>query len=251
MKSVFKYVDSRKAVLDILDSKTQIRPEEKIPQNDSEFSYKNGVKTWVGALFLDMRDSSSFFTENKPDIVARIMRAYYSEIIKILEDNENYREIGMRGDCIYAIYCAPKQADLNEIFDDAVVINTFNNMFQKILAEKNYPQFSMGIGLGASEDVVVKVGRKNSGYNDKLWIGDAVINASNLSSLGDSEKGYPIYVDSTFFYNIKDFPIGKDETQTNESFFVEETRDDEIIYKCNVIKTKFEQWIDNDFKEDN
>lgn len=250
MKSVFKYIESRKAVLDILDSKTQIRPEETIPQNDSEFSYQNGVKTWVGALFLDMRDSSSFFTDNKPDIVARIMRAYYSEIIKILEDNANCREIGMRGDCIYAIYSAPKQADLNEIFDDAVVINTFNNMFQKILAQKNYPHFSMGIGLGASEDVVIKVGRKNSGYNDKLWIGDAVINASNLSSLGDSEKGYPIYVDSTFFYNIKSFPIGSGETETNESFFEEDYYNNQTVYKCNVIKIKFEKWIEAGFKEE-
>lgn len=250
MKNVFKYVDSRKAILEILDNKTDIRQENKVPKSDNEFSYDNGIKTWVGALFLDMRDSSSFFTENKPDIVARIMRAYYSEIIKILEDNENCREIGIRGDCIYAIYSAPKQADLNEIFDDAVIINTFNNMFQKILAQKSYPQFSVGIGLGASEDVVVKVGRKNSGFNDKIWIGDAVINASNLSSLGDSSKDYPIYVDSTFFYNIKDFPIGKDEKETNEIFFKEEIFDDETVYKCNVIKAKFEQWINNGFKED-
>ena len=248
MKDVFKYVKSREAVLEILDSKTAIRTENKIPQSDSEFSYSNGVRTWVGALFLDMRDSSSFFTDNKPDIVARIMRAYYSEIIKILEDSENYREIGIRGDCIYAIYSAPKQADLNEIFDDAVIINTFNNMFQKILAQKNYPQFSVGIGLGASEDVVVKVGRKNSGFNDKLWIGDAVINASNLSSLGDSKNGYPIYVDSTFYYNIKDFPIGKDEKVTNESFFEEESLDNETVYKCNVIKVQFEKWIEDGFK---
>ena len=250
MKSSFKYIESRKAVLEILDSKTAIRKENKIPQNASEFSYSNGVKTWVGALFLDMRNSSDFFTENNPDIVARIMRAYYSEIIKILEDNDNYREIGMRGDCIYAIYSAPKQADLNEIFDDAVVINTFNNMFQKVLAQKNYPQFSMGIGLGASEDVVVKVGRKNSGFNDKLWIGDAVINASNLSSLGDSKNGYPIYVDSTFYYNVKDFPIGKDEKATNESFFEEEPLDNETVYKCNVIKVQFEKWIESGFKSE-
>lgn len=250
MNSIFDYKQSRKRILEILDDKTDIRPEYRIPKDESTFTYDNGIKTWVGALFLDMRNSSAFFTENKPDVVARIMRAYYSEIIKILEDNDIYREIGIRGDCIYAIYSVPQKSDLNDIFDDAVTINTFNNMFQKILSQKNYPRFSIGIGIGASEDVVVKVGRKNSGFNDKIWIGNAVVDASNLSSIADSVYDYPIYVNSTFYFNIKDFPIYDGAKETNSSFFSEDDKNNKTVYKCSVIKTAFTNWINRDFKDE-
>ena len=53
------------------------------------------------------------------------MRAFCSEIIDILRKNDNYRQIGIRGDCIYAIYSTPKQSDLHAILDDAILINTF------------------------------------------------------------------------------------------------------------------------------
>lgn len=250
MNGVFNYKESRKKVLEILDDKTDIRSESSIPRDESTFTYANGIKTWVGALFLDMRDSSIFFTENKPDVVARILRAYYSEIIKILEDNDIYREIGIRGDCVYAIYSVPQKSDLNAIFDDAITINTFHKMFQKILYQKNYPRFSIGIGLGANEDVVVKVGRKYTQHNDKIWIGDAVVNASNLSSIGDSYNGYPICVDSTFYFNIKDFPIYEGSKEKNSSFFVEDYIKGKTIYKCNVVNTAFVQWINRDFKDE-
>lgn len=54
-----------------------------------------------GAIFVDVRDSSKLFSkkglENKKE-TAKLIRAFTSEIIEILRDSENLKEIGIRGD---------------------------------------------------------------------------------------------------------------------------------------------------------
>lgn len=246
---MFNYKESKGNILNILQSKTLIQEENKIPLSISEFTFENGIKTWVGALFVDMRDSTTYFQQNKSDIVARVMRAFYSEIIGILEQRDTVREIGIRGDCVYAIYSTPLKSDLNDIFDDAVVINTFNNMFQIILKQNNLPQFSIGIGLGAGYDVIVKAGKKYSGHNDYLWIGDAVINASNLSSLGDSYNDYSIYMDSTFYENIKDFYANTEKKITNSTLLKSKNVEGKIVYYGNIVKTLYDNWINEGMKD--
>lgn len=238
----------KQEITSILGEKTKIEEPISFSKDDKEFTYSNGIRTWVGALFLDIRRSSKFFKENNEDVVARVLRAYFREIINYLSKNEKQREIGLRGDCVYAIYSVPEKSDLNNIFDDAVWLVTFNKMFQKILLQNHFPTFSIGIGLGAGKDLIIKAGKEHTEYHDKIWIGDAVINASNLSSLGESEFGYPIYADSTFYYNIKDFPLGADSNESNASLFQEfKTSNGMIVYRCNAIKTAFNNWINDEF----
>ena len=96
-------------------SPTKIVEKENIPSSDAEFTYENGIKAWVGALFVDIVDSSNLFKSPNED-TARIIRSFCSEIISILKDDNNYREIGIRGDCVYCIYNAPYQTDLVYIY---------------------------------------------------------------------------------------------------------------------------------------
>ena len=243
------YDDCLKRVNDILDDKTEIKSLDHIPANDNLLTYKNGIKAWVGALFLDMRNSTDYFIDNKPDIVARVIRAFYSEIIGILKEGDFYREIGIRGDCIYAIYDANKKKDLNEIFDKAVRINSFQDMFQKNLRKKGFPTFSIGIGLGASKNLIIKAGQSGSGINNLVWIGEAVVHASKLSEEGNDQDGYAIYMDSTFYSNIMDFTANESKQLKNKDLLNETTVDDEIVYCGNVIKTDFSNWIKGKFKQ--
>ena len=241
----YDYKEGRKRINAILNSKTKIKESTSIPKYESEFTYENGISTWVGALFVDIRDSTVYFKENKSEHVARIMRAFCSEIITILNKNDNYRQIGIRGDCIYAIYSAPLQADLINILNDAIMINTFNKMFQKILENNNLKTFKIGIGLGVSKDLIVKAGKKGIGISDNIWIGDAVIDASKLSNQGNKYGFEPIVMDANFYDNIKDYKANK-EYQYSHYF---EKRKSNILY-TNVyhgymIYSDFNDWIDN------
>lgn len=142
----FNYEESRKRIEDILNSKTDIKEVDSISNDEDGFTYENGVRTWVGAMFIDIRNSTDYFKDNNPEKVARVMRAFTSELIEILRRNKKYVQIGIRGDCVYAIYSAPKKNDLNDILSDACFINTFQKMFQKILKKKCWPTFEIGIG---------------------------------------------------------------------------------------------------------
>ena len=144
---MYDYKKSKEAVESILRSPTKIVEKNLIPSSDSEFTYENGIKTWVGALFVDIVDSSKLFKSPNED-TARIIRSFCSEIISILKDDSNYREIGIRGDCVYCIYNAPYQTDLVEIFRHAYRINSFMQMLNKLLNKFGFPTVRAGIGLG-------------------------------------------------------------------------------------------------------
>ena len=42
------------------------------------------------------------------------------KLLVLLQSNPRYRQIGIRGDCIYAIYSAPQKHHLESILSDAI-----------------------------------------------------------------------------------------------------------------------------------
>ena len=44
-----------------------------------------------------------------------MIKSFTSETIEILRNNDNLREIGIRGDCVYAIYTSPMKRDEYEL----------------------------------------------------------------------------------------------------------------------------------------
>ena len=241
----YDYMNGKKRIIEVLESKTDIEEVEKIPINDEEFTYQNGIRSWVGALFVDIVNSTEYFKDNKQEHIARIMRAFCSECITILKDNSCYRQIGIRGDCVYAIYSTPKQSDLKKVFTDACYINTFIKMFQKILYYYKFQRFDVGIGLGCSKSLIIKAGLKGSGINDNIWIGDAVIDASKLSNEAGRSGNEPIIVDEIFYSNIKDFDAND---SYKYSYYAKEQYSPKLgenVYLFNMIILDFNNWINN------
>ena len=247
----FDYKQSKIKVINILTSKTDIirKP---IPKNDSEFTYENGIKSWVGAIFIDIVDSSSLFKNQKEEIIARVMRSFTSEIIDILKSNEKFRKVGLRGDCVYAIYSAEYRSDLLEIFRLAYQINTYMIMLNVLLKNNQFPTISAGIGLGASEDLVIKAGKKQTGYNDLIFIGDAVVDASKLSGEANRNTIGSIAMNDIFYNNIID-DLNKE--NPNYSKWIKPKYNNAYnssgaiqFYHCDIIQSDFNNWIMNGMK---
>jgi hypothetical protein len=57
----FDYKESKKRIIDILSSKTEIKEVDKIPSDESNFTYENGVRSCVGSIFIDIINSSELF----------------------------------------------------------------------------------------------------------------------------------------------------------------------------------------------
>lgn len=249
----YDYKQSKTKVINILTSKTQIE-KKPIPKNDAVFTYGNGIKSWVAALFVDIVDSSTLFKNQKEEIIARIMRSFSSEIVEILKDSDKVRQIGLRGDSVYAIYSAEYKSDLVDVFRLAYKLNTFLRMFNEILKNYNFPTITAGIGLGASEDLVIKAGKKMTDYNDLIFIGDAVVDASNLSSTANRQSIGSIAMNPTFYDNIID--ILKEENPNYSTWIQPKYKTNYSYnqngpieyYHCDIIQKDFNAWIDNGMK---
>jgi Adenylate cyclase, family 3 (some proteins contain HAMP domain) len=244
----YDYRVGKKRVKEILNNKLKVIEQAKVP-SDNEFTFINGYYSWATGIFVDIRDSSSLFSEEDKEKVSKIVRSFTSEIIEILRDDDNLREIGIRGDCVYAIYTTPQKQDEYEIADKSFYINTYMKMLNKLLEEKNFPTVSVGIGVATEQELVVKAGRKDVGVNSKVWIGDAVTKASNLSSLG-SKNGLDSIVFSSLSYDNFIDELVKNSGEEAKNWFTKRYDSDYgTYYDANIIKIEFSNWIDKGMKD--
>ena len=88
----FDFREAKKDIQSILNSRIEISERNTIPESDSLFTYENGVKAWVGSIFVDMVDSTSFFTKNnlKDNTIARIMRAFIEQLVNTIGGSEHF-----------------------------------------------------------------------------------------------------------------------------------------------------------------
>ncbi len=245
----YNYKIGKTRVEEILNNDLNIIVQNKLPSIEN-LTFTNGYKSWVSAVFVDIRNSTSLFSEGNKEKVSKIIRSFTSEIIEILRVDDKLREIGIRGDCVYAIYTAPLQLDIFEALERAAYINTYLKMLNKLLSEKKYPTISAGIGIGADEDLIVKAGRKDVGINNAVWIGDAVTSASNLSAKGNKGIYDSIVISSSVYNNTIDILKANHPGKVVDNWF-HKHYDAKLgtFYSTNLIISEFDEWIDNGMKE--
>lgn len=243
----YDYKNRKTKVEEILDNTDKVNEVSNFPR-DEDFTYTNGYKAWATAIFVDLRDSTSLFTQNEDVNISKVIRGFTSEIIEILRNNtdgNDLKEIGIRGDCVFAVYSTPSKSDIYEIAYRAFYINTYLKMLNELLKKRNLPTISAGIGLATQKTLAVKAGRKSSGISNLVWIGEAVAKASNLSDLGNKNSIGPIVMSSTFHLNYI--------SQAHEKAKKWWTRvDDNKIgeyYHGSVIINDFNAWIDGGMKD--
>lgn len=249
MKSFnYDYKERKIKVEEILDNTDKVNKVDKFPR-DEDFTYTNGYKAYAGAVFVDLRDSTTLFTENDEIEIAKVIRGFTSEIIEILrkdmEGNE-LKEIGIRGDCVFAVYSTPYKTDIYELSNRAFFINTYMKMLNKLLSQRQLPNIKAGIGLAATETLAVKAGRKSSGINNLVWIGESVALASKLADLGNKNGISPIVMSELFYDNYIEV-----QNNVNAANWWTKKYDKKYgwYYHGNVIKTDFNNWIEDGMKD--
>lgn len=239
----YDYKTGKQRIEEILDHKLNVIVQDKIPQGDN-FTFSNAYYGWVTGVFIDIRDSTTLFSEESKELVSKIIRSFTSEIIEILREDDNLREIGIRGDCVYAIYTSPSKDDEYEIANKVFYINTFMQMLNKLLEERTFPTIKVGIGVATSQELVVKAGRKGVGINNNVWIGEAVTRASNLSSLGNKDGMSSIVISHGTYINIIDRLRENNKEKDVDSWFTEHN-DNSLgtYYDANILQVAFDNWI--------
>lgn len=245
--ATYDYKKGKERIEAILYDDVDVIKQDKLPK-ESEFTFDNAYRSWVTGLFVDIRNSTNLFSQKDKNNVSRLIRAFTSEIIEILrldtnaKPDDKLREIGIRGDCVYAVYTSPKKSDEHEIAYKAFYVNTFMYMLNELLSDAGYPTIKVGIGVSTAQELVVKAGRENVGINNLVWIGSAVTKASKFSGLGNKYgRKSLIFSEESYFYFID---LLKKECPGATSWFTKRV-DSElgIYYDADVVIKGFDNWI--------
>lgn len=247
----YDYKEGKKRIEEILDNDVDVNEKDKLP-DDNKFTFSNSYYSWVTAIFVDIRESSKLFAEGNKKEVSKIIRSFTSEIIEILrkDDNNdnNLREIGIRGDCVYAVYTTPCNKDIYESYQKTVYINTFIKMLNKLLSKYSLTKIKVGIGMSTAKELVVKAGRDGVGINSKVWIGKAVSRASNLSSLGNKDDNNPLVYSKMSYINFIEKAKKNNGEEFENNFNKLNDNENEEYYTANIVKINFNDWIESGMK---
>ena len=244
----YDYKKGKKRVENILDNTLEVIEENKLP-NDESFTFDNGYYSWVSSIFVDIRDSTTLFSDGDKEKVSKVIRSFTSEIIEILRDDDNLREIGIRGDCVYAVYTTPSKSDEYALADKTFYINTYVNMLNKMLSERSLPNIKVGIGMSTAKELVIKAGRKDVGINSKVWIGEAVTKASNLSSIGNKNGNKSLVYSKDSYDNFIDALVENNKDKKPREWFTYHNDKNGKYYTANLVKSDFDKWICDGMKD--
>lgn len=239
----YDYKEGKNKIEEILNNNAEIQ-NKNVPKDDTNFTYDNGIRSWIGSVFVDIVSSKKLI-ENEDDIVvAKILRSFASEVISIMNSSNNVRQIGVRGDCVYGVFSTPYKDDIYELLTIGTYINCLIKMLNRLLINKGYPTINIGIGIGVGEDLVIKAGKKGTGINDRIWIGKAVIDACVLADKA-GRNGNPTIGVSSLTYNNFIERLEK-ENSNARSWFTEKYDYDINSYTHygNIIDTTFDKWIE-------
>ena len=166
----------------------------------TQLTYYNGFYVECIALFIDIRGSSTLTDEHRRTTVAKVYRAFISEVLQVIKYYEP-AHTDIVGDCVSGYFAGDTTKQINQIFDCAVAINSTIKLLNAELKKKGITEINAGMGLSEGKILLIKAGTHGNNIhsdNDIVWIGDAVNEASKLSD------GVNIIKMSQNFYNNLD-----------------------------------------------
>lgn len=187
---------------------SELSESEGIPNRD-QLTYTNGFYTYCSALFVDMRGSAELAKKHRRPTLARLYRAYISEMTAVLRFGVRVRELNIHGDAVWAVYDTTTKSTIDDVFSVAAQANSLSQILSHKLVKAGFSPIKVGIGLSYGRVLMIKAGYKGSGINDVVWMGDAVNEASHLSKYGNKGWGeHAIMVSTVFKNNLNEHNAG-------------------------------------------
>ncbi len=241
MKSNYQIYDfekSRERLDDILNtSDTSYEEKDNIPSRDN-LTFTNGYYVNCSCLFVDIRNSSKLPSKYRRPTLARIYRAYISELVAIINSNSDCKEVNIHGDSVWGVFDTNYKVDIDRVFATAFQIASLIDTLNCKLKKKKIAPITVGIGIDDGRALMIKAGYKGSTINDVVWMGDVVNQASKLCSYGN--KGFgdnEIMVSSVIYDNLNDHNKGLMKWNSSRN-----------CYHGNVISTDMNNWVEENCK---
>ncbi len=234
----YDFNESFDRLQEILDSTDTFEQVDSIP-NSEKLSYSNGYYFKCYAIFIDIRDSSTLPAKYQKRTLAKIYRAYISEIVALFQSSENCREINIVGDSVWAIYQAQSKDDVSAVFHSAYAASSIINTLNYKLCKKGIDPIKVGIGIDKGDALMILAGFKGSGINDVIYMGGVVNNASKLCSKGNKAGNGSMVISTEVFNDLENKNNGKAYYQT---FFSKNHL--ENYYHSTICRIDMNNWLE-------
>jgi len=169
-------------------------------------TFTNGFYASCTALFIDIRESSKLpSTYDGPDL-ARIYRAFISEIVAIFNSDFYAREINIVGDRVWGVYRTSSSTDIDDIFALAAMANSLTKVLNYKMRQNGYDTpLRFGIGMSYGRVLMIKAGYSGGGIDDVVHTGDVVNHAAKLAARGsDGWWLPPIFVAEQVYQSLNE-----------------------------------------------
>lgn len=233
----YNFEESFKRLQEILDSNSNYEQINRVPNSDT-LSYTNGYYFKCYSIFIDIRDSSTLTSKYQKRTLAKIYRAYISEIVALFQSSENCKEINIVGDSVWAIYKAESIDDVLEVFHAAYASNSIIKALNYKLCRKNVEPIKVGIGVDKGDALMVLAGYSGSGINDVIYMGGVVNNASKLCSKGGKGNVKTIVISKSVYDDLR----GKNNGNENYQSFFHKLPYEEI-YHADIWRIDMNNWL--------
>ena len=205
-----------------------------LPDRD-KLTYSNGFYAqFCTAVFVDLRDSSKLPDRYQRPQLAKIYRAFISEMVAVLNGGLKVREVNIVGDCVWAVYSSPLKADNDRNLSLIAQANSLMAVLNHKLGRRGFDTpLRAGIGVADGRALMIKAGYSGSGINDVVYMGEVVNRAAKLANQASSNAfAPPILVNDSFFESLND---------QNKSFF---SRDwSRGCYAGDVVNIEMNDWV--------
>lgn len=233
----YDYLASSDRIKDILNQPAGTFEEvEGLPDRD-KLTYSNGFYGNCSAIYIDIRDSSGLTAKHKRPILAKIYRAFISEMVAVLNSSIHVREVNIVGDCVWGVYKTTHINYIDDVFAVAYQANTLVNLLNHHYEKKDLDPIKVGIGIDYGRVLMIKAGFSGSGINDVVYMGDVVNRAAHLANEAGRIGRKPIFVGETFHYNLND--------HNQQLLFRRSYAGIGTVYEGNVIEMDMNDWVNN------
>ncbi|MCZ7544831.1 MAG: adenylate/guanylate cyclase domain-containing protein [Anaerolineae bacterium] len=175
-----------------------------IPPRD-KLTFTNGFYVNCSALFVDIRGSSELPNQHRRPKLAKLYRAYLSEVVAIMCGNPQCAEISIIGDCVAGILDTRTKPHIDCVFSTAAQITSLIDVLNCKFELRRISPITVGIGMSWGRALMIKAGFSGSTINDVVWMGDVVNEASKLCSYGNKDYGdMTMMVSNDFYFNLCD-----------------------------------------------
>lgn len=232
--SDYDYKRSIERIDEILSSSSKNYSEHNGVPNRTNLTYTNGYYVDVTVLFVDIRDSKGLSKSHTKPVLAKIYRAYISEVVAVIKGNRLVKEVYIEGDGIWAVFNTGTRKDVGSVLGTAARISSIIDILNLKLSKLGYKNIKVGIGIDDAEALYIKAGYNGSGINEVVWIGKVVGQAAHFCSLANKDGIKRIAISPNVHHNLP---------QDDKAFFDYDLVND--IWHCDVINLVMNGWIND------